>query len=70
MRIKYSPEADILVIQLKEGNLTDSIDLKEGIVLHLNEKGEPLEIEILDASKVTSVEEISMLTPMRKLTKT
>jgi len=55
---------------LKEGILSDSIDLKEGIILHLNEKEEPLEIEILDASKVTSVEEISMLTPIRKLTKT
>ena len=70
MKIKYSPEADILVIELKKGTLSDSIDLKEGIILHLNEKGEPLEIEILDASKVTSVEEITMLTPIRKLTKT
>jgi len=70
MKIKYSPEADILLIELKEGVLSDSIDLKEGIILHLNKKGEPLEIEILDASKVTSVEEISMFNPIRKLAQT
>jgi len=38
MKIKYSPEADILLIELKEGVLSDSIDLKEGIILHLNKK--------------------------------
>jgi len=69
MKIRYSPEADVLVIELKEGTLSDSIDLKEGIILHLNEKREPLEIEILDASKVTSLEEISMFNPIRKLAK-
>ena len=30
MKIKYSPEADVLVIELKEGVLRDSIDLNEG----------------------------------------
>jgi len=31
--------------------------------LHLDEKGLPLEIEILDASKIATFEEISILTP-------
>lgn len=66
IKIKYSPEADILVIELKEGVLNDSIDLREGIILHLDKKRKPLEIEILDASKVTSLEEISMSNPIRK----
>ncbi|MEA1965259.1 MAG: DUF2283 domain-containing protein [Candidatus Aerophobetes bacterium] len=66
MKIKYSPEADVLVIELKEGVLNDSIDLREGIILHLDKERKPLEIEILDASKVTSLEEISMFNPIRK----
>ena len=66
MKIKYSPEADVLVIELKEGMLNDSIDLREGIILHLDKERKPLEIEILDASKVTSLEEISMFNPIRK----
>jgi len=44
MKIRYSPEADVLVIELKKGILSDSIDLKEGIILHLNKKREPLKI--------------------------
>ncbi|MGC8778488.1 MAG: DUF2283 domain-containing protein [Candidatus Caldatribacteriaceae bacterium] len=64
MKIKYSKEADILLIELREGHLADSIDLKEGVILHLDEQGLPLEIEILDASRLTSLEEIHILTPI------
>ncbi len=66
MKIKYSQEADVLVIELNEGKPVDSIDLKEGVILHLDEKNKPLEIEILDASKVVSLDEIRLMTPMIK----
>lgn len=64
MKIKYSKEADILLIELKDGTPADSIDLKEGVILHLDKEGSPLEIEILDASKVAVLNEISVMTPM------
>jgi len=64
MKIKYSKKADILLIELKDGTPVDSIDLKEGVILHLDKEGLPLEIEILDASKVAMLEEISVMTPM------
>lgn len=64
MKIKYSKEADILLIELREGSPVDSIDLAEGVILHLDEHGLPLEIEILDASRLTTLEEISILTPL------
>ena len=32
LKIKYSNEADILLIEFKEGTPIDSIDLKEGII--------------------------------------
>jgi uncharacterized protein YuzE len=60
MRIKYSEDADILLISLREGKLVDSIDLKEGVILHLDENGLPLEIEILDAAKLSMIDEISV----------
>jgi uncharacterized protein YuzE len=63
MKIKYSKGSDILLIELRDGTPQDSIDLKEGIILHLDEHGSPLEIEILDASKLTKLEEINILTP-------
>jgi uncharacterized protein YuzE len=64
MKIKYSKEADILLIELKDGTPADSIDLKEGVILHLDKEGLPLEIEILDASKVAMLNEISVMTPL------
>jgi len=42
------------------GKLADSIDLKEGVILHLDDKGLPLEIEILDAAKLSMIDEISV----------
>jgi uncharacterized protein YuzE len=66
MKIRYSQEADVLVIELSKGKSKDSIDLKEGVILHLDEKNRPLEIEILDASKVIPLDEIRVITPMVK----
>lgn len=66
MKIKYSNEADILLIEFKEGTPVDSIDLKEGIILHLDSKGAPIEIEILDASKLVSMDEFNISIPARK----
>ncbi len=64
MKIKYSKEADILLIELRDGTPVDSTDLKEGVILHLDNEGLPLEIEILDASKLAMLNEISITTPM------
>ena len=65
MKIRYSKDADVCVIQLREGNLADSIDLKEGVILHLDSEGNPVEIEILDASRVISFEEMTFSIPSR-----
>lgn len=64
MKIRYSKDADILIIELREGIPVDSIDIKEGVILHLDDKGLPLEIEILDASKIAMLKEISVMTPI------
>ncbi|MBF0542414.1 MAG: DUF2283 domain-containing protein [Nitrospirae bacterium] len=58
LKIKYSKEADILLIGLRDGAPKDSIDLTAGVILHLDSKGLPLEIELLDASKITMLDEI------------
>ena len=66
LKIRYSNEADILLIEFKEGTPIDSIDLKEGIILHLDAKGAPIEMEVLDASKVVSMDEFNISIPRRK----
>jgi uncharacterized protein YuzE len=60
MKIKYSPDADVLVIQLREGKPADSRDIAEGVIVHLSVKGRPLEIEVLDASKVVQKKDVEI----------
>lgn len=60
MKITYSPDADVLTIQLREGKPADSRDIAEGIIVHLSAKGQPLEIEILDASKVVQKKDVEI----------
>jgi uncharacterized protein YuzE len=60
MRIIYAPDAAILTISLQEGKPTDSCDIAEGIIVHLSAKGQPLEIEILDASKVVQKKDVEI----------
>lgn len=60
MKIAYSPDADVLTIQLREGKPVDSRDIAEGIIVHLSAKGQPLEIEILDASKVVQKKDVEV----------
>jgi uncharacterized protein YuzE len=64
MKIKYSKDTDILIIELREGTPVDSIDMKEGVILHLDSKGLPLEIELLDASKLAMIDEVSVQTAL------
>lgn len=66
MKIKYSPDSDILIVELKEDIPEDSIDLSEGIIVHFNRNKEPIEIELLDASKITEIGEISLSIPAAK----
>jgi len=69
MKIKYSSDADVCIIELKSGIPIDSIDLKEGVILHLDQDGNPLEIEIIDASKFISLDEVVFSMPTVKLSK-
>jgi uncharacterized protein YuzE len=66
LKIKYSQETDILVVEFKDGVPVDSVDMKEGVILHLDSEGFPLEIEILDASKFVAMDEFNILVPMIK----
>jgi len=52
------------MIELRDGTSVDSIDLKEGVILHYDDEGLPLEIELLDASEIATMDEISFSTPI------
>lgn len=50
MKYRYDPKTDILILVLGKGRL-DFGEQKENIITHYDNKGKPLEIEILDAGK-------------------
>ena len=60
MQIKYSPDADALIIKLRNGMPVDSVDLSEGIIAHYSKDKKILEIEILDASKTVQMSELNV----------
>ncbi|NOR60356.1 MAG: DUF2283 domain-containing protein [Methanosarcinales archaeon] len=60
MQIKYSPDADALMIRLKDGDIVDSIDLCEGIIAHYSKDNKIIEIEILDASHTVKMSELNV----------
>ncbi len=50
MRITYDPEADALYIELTDTRPVDSVDLAEGVTVDLDERGNPVGLEVLDAA--------------------
>jgi len=52
MRIRYFPDTDTLIIDLKEDLIAESEHLEDlGVVIDYNEKNEIVGLEILDWSK-------------------
>lgn len=62
MRIEYDKQADALYIQLREASVDDNIDIEEGVTVDLDEKRHIVGIEILDASKKLSLEDLVNIT--------
>ncbi len=59
MKITYDPEGDALYIELRRGKPADSTDVEEGVTVDLDEDGHVLGIEVLDASKRMTADELS-----------
>ena len=60
MQIRYSTDVDALTIRLKDGDFVDSQDIGECIIVHYSRDKEPLEIEILDASKMVQMNNVDI----------
>jgi uncharacterized protein YuzE len=59
MKITYDPEADALYIQLREAQPADSLDIEEGVTVDLDSEGHMIGLEVLDASKRMTPEELA-----------
>jgi uncharacterized protein YuzE len=62
MRISYDEKTDSLYVRLKETPYYESDEIKQGILLDYDEKGNLIAIEVLDASKYLSADELASLT--------
>ena len=51
MRIQYDPEVDALYIELRDADIQESDEIAKGFIVDYDAKGEPVAIEILDASE-------------------
>ena len=59
MKITYDPEGDVLYLHLREVVPCDSLDIEEGVTAELDQDGHLIAIEVLDASKRLTPDELT-----------
>jgi len=52
MKVRYDPEADAVYIRFREGEIAESDEIKEGVIIDYDSEGKPLAIELLDAKEI------------------
>ena len=55
MKVKYDREVDVLYISLSQEPISESDESKPGIIIDYSDTGDIVGIEILDASKRTTL---------------
>ena len=50
MKIKYDPEADIMILLLRNDPPMDAIEEPGGVIVSYGEDGEPVSVEFLNVS--------------------
>lgn len=51
MRVQYDPEADVLLLVLRDAAPADAVEEPGGVIVSYGEDGEPVSVEFLDASR-------------------
>ena len=54
MKVRYDPSVDILYIEIKDAEITNSDELQEGMIADYDEAGNIVGLEIMDASETVS----------------
>ena len=60
MRIQYDPQVDALYIKLRDGKIEESDEIAQGFIVDYDAAGNPVAIEILDASRVLGGREMKV----------
>jgi uncharacterized protein YuzE len=52
MKVRYDQEADAVYIRFREGEIAESDEIKDGVIIDYDSEGKPLAIELLDAKEI------------------
>lgn len=50
MKIKYDPDADVIMLTLRDAPPVDAIEEPGGVIVSYGDDGEPVSVEFLNAS--------------------
>ena len=50
MRLRYDPDADVLLLILKDDPPADAVEEPGGVIISYGEDGQPVSVEFLNAS--------------------
>jgi uncharacterized protein YuzE len=62
MKIDYDPQADAMYIQLKDGEIEDTLEVGKNIFVDVDKDDVPLGIEILFVSRHFATEDLTTVT--------
>ena len=62
MRIDYDPEADAIYIQLREGEIDNTVEAGKNVVVDVDAEGIPLGLELLFAGGTLSEDNMASVT--------
>jgi uncharacterized protein YuzE len=62
MQIDYDPQADTIYLQLRQGEVDDTLEISKYIYVDVDEDEVPLGIEILFASRVLGQVDLASIT--------
>lgn len=60
MKIRYDPRVDALYIRLRDGDIEESDEVSQGVIMDYDLNGQLMAIEILDASSVLGGHEMKV----------
>lgn len=62
MQIDYDPQADAVYVQLRPGDVDDTLTVGQYIYVDVDEDGVPLGLEILFAGRTLATQELTSVT--------
>ena len=62
MKIDYDPQADAIYIQLRNGDVDDTLSASKYVFVDVDKEGIPLGMEILFASRILDSQEMTSFT--------